>query len=71
MNMRKKFVFGDMSKVLKGFEDKWVALYIKDDQVVIAGSGDTIPEAIEKAREKGIDDPILMRVPQESLSYVI
>jgi len=71
MFVKKKFVFGDMSKVLKGFEGKWVALSIKDGQVVISGSGVTISEAIEKARQKGVNDPILIRAPQESCAYII
>lgn len=68
--MKKRFVLGDMSEVLKGFEGKWVALSMKDGQIVISGSGITISEAIEKARENGVDDPTLIRAP-EACSYIV
>jgi hypothetical protein len=71
MFMKKTFVLGDMSEVLRGFEGKWVALSIKDGQVVISGSGVTITEAVEKARESGVDDPTLIRAPEESCAYII
>jgi len=68
--MKNTFVFGDMSKVLRGFEGKWVALSMKDNQIVISGSGITINEAIEKARKNGVDDPTLIRAP-EACSYIL
>lgn len=67
----KKIFFGDMSKTLKGYEGKWVALSIKEGQFVISGSGVTIGEAIEKARQKAVNDPILIRAPEESCTYII
>jgi hypothetical protein len=71
MFVKKKFFVGDMSEVLRGYEGKWAALSIKDDQIAISGSGVTISEAIEKARQKGVNDPILIRAPQESCAYII
>lgn len=71
MLVKKKFVIGDMSEVLRGLGGKWVALSLKDGQVVISGSGDTIREAVEKARKKGVDDPTLVRAPEESCAYII
>ena len=71
MFMKKTFVLGDMSKVLRGFEGKWVALSIKNGQIVISGSGVTISEAVEKARKSGVDDPTLVRAPEESCAYII
>jgi hypothetical protein len=53
MSTKKKFFFGDMSKVLKGFEGKWVALSIKDGQVVISGSGESLGDAIQGHEKKG------------------
>lgn len=67
----KEFAFGDMSKILEGYEGKWVALYIPEKQIVISGSGNTISEAIEKSRQKGINKPVLIRVPEECYSQVI
>lgn len=69
--MRKKFALTDMSEVLKGFEGKWVALSFRDGQIMVSGSGNSIEEAIEKASQKGEDDPILMKVPSEAMSYVV
>jgi hypothetical protein len=71
MFVKKKLLFRDMSKVLEGYEGKWVALSIKEGQFVISGSGVTIGEAIEKARQKGVNDPILVRAPQESCVYIV
>jgi hypothetical protein len=69
--MKNTFILGDMSKVLKGFEGKWVALSMKDGQIVISGSGVSIKEAVEKAHEHKVDDPILMKAPEESYAYII
>lgn len=71
MSMKSTFILGDMSKVLKGFEGKWVALSMKDGQIVISGSGVSIKEAVEKAHEHKVDDPILMKAPEESCAYII
>ena len=71
MFTKKKILCADMSKILEGHEGKWVALSIKEGQLVISGSGVTIDEAIERARQKGINDPILTRAPQESYAYII
>lgn len=71
MSMKNTFVLGDMSKALKGFEGKWVALSMKDGQIVISGSGVSIKEAVEKAHEHKVDDPVLMKAPEESCAYII
>jgi hypothetical protein len=61
----------DMSQIPKGYEGKWVAFSSSEGQSVIEGSGATIREAVEKAQKKGINDPVLVRVPEEACSYVI
>jgi len=61
----------DMTEIFRGFEGKWVAFYIKEGQIVVSGSGNTIKETMEKAREKGIGDVTLVKVPQESVGYVL
>lgn len=68
---KRRFVGGDLSKILKGFGGKWVALSMKDGEIIVGGSGSTIDEAIERANERGVNDPILMRVPEESCTYIL
>lgn len=69
---RKEREMNDMTKVLIGYEGKWVGLSLsKDDQMVVKGSGDSIAEAISEAKENGEEDPILLRVPLEWLPYIL
>lgn len=68
--MKKRFVLGDMSEILRGYEGKWVALSMKDEQIVISGSGVTINEAIEKAWKNGVNDPTLMKAP-DLCAYIL
>jgi len=68
---KKKFVLGDVTKILEGYEGKWVALYNSKKQTIISGSGNTISEAIEKSQQKGINDSVLIRVPEKNVSYVL
>lgn len=71
MSMIKKKSYIDMSKILEGFEGKWVALSLKDGQIVISGSGNSVEEAITKALHKGEEDPIVMKVPSEAMTYIV
>lgn len=67
---KKKFVLGDMTKILEGYEGKWVTLYSSKKQIIISGSGNTISEAIEESLQKGISDTVLIRVPEKDVSYI-
>ena len=58
----------DWTKIYDKYKGLWVALL--DDEKTVAGSGKTAKEALERAQEKGIKNPILMRVPTEILPYV-
>lgn len=71
MFVKKKENIFDLSKILEGYEGKWVALSIQKDKVVVSGSGNTIDEAIEKAKQRGVDDPIITRVPSEPFCNVV
>ena len=71
MRVAKKKPYIDMTKVLAGFEGKWVALSFKEGQIVVSGSGDSIGEAIAKASEKGENDPIVMKVPSQLMAYIV
>ncbi len=71
MRVAKKKPYIDMSKILKGLEGKWVALSLKQGQFTISGSGNSAEEAVNRASQKGEDDPILIRVPTKAMSYII
>jgi hypothetical protein len=58
----------DWTKIYKKYRGLWVALK-KDNKTVIA-SGQTLKEAIEKAKKKGYKEPILFRVPTEIIPYI-
>jgi hypothetical protein len=58
----------DWTKIYKKYRGLWVALK-KDNKTVIA-SGQTLKEAVEKAKKKGYKEPILFRVPTEIIPYI-
>ena len=58
----------DWSKIYKKYKGQWVALL--DDQQTVVGSGDSIERALAEARERGHDDPIVMRMPSKILPYI-
>ena len=41
----------------------WLAL--NEEQTAVVGAGRTIEEAIEKAKAKGVEDPIIIWAPKE------
>lgn len=59
----------DLSKVLKNFSSTWVALKPEDNKVV--ASGEKLKTVIDKAREKGVNSPILTRVPKDYGTYIL
>ncbi len=58
----------DWTKLYKNYKGKWVAL--EDDERTVVGSGTKAKEALEEARQKGYDHPILHRVPSDLITYV-
>ncbi len=71
MFVPKKKSYIDMSKILEGFEGKWVALSLKEGRLVISGSGNSAREAIDRASQKGEDDPILIKVASKAMNYIL
>jgi hypothetical protein len=54
-----------ISELIKDIpEGSWVAL--SDDQERVVAYAEHVHDAIELAKQRGEDDPILMRVPLES-----
>ncbi|MFO0704407.1 MAG: DUF5678 domain-containing protein [Candidatus Andersenbacteria bacterium] len=58
----------DWTKTYKKYKGLWVA-FLKDEKTVV-GSGKTAKQALAVAREKGHDNPILMRMPTNLNAYV-
>ena len=56
----------DLSKILEKHKEGWLAL-TPDNKRLIA-TGDTLDEALENARKKGVKDPSLLKAsPQTNL----
>jgi hypothetical protein len=58
----------DWTKIYKKYKGLWVAL--KKDQKTVVASDKTARGALKKAEKKGLDDPILFRVPTKILPYI-
>lgn len=59
----------DLSKSLRGYSSKWVALRPQSAKVV--ASGDSPKAALEKARRNGVANPVLTRVPKDYGAYIL
>jgi len=59
----------DLSKILEPFSNEWVALSEDEDRVV--SHGKTVREVLEKAKESGVESPIITKVPTEYGNYVL
>ena len=51
----------DWSQLYKKYKGLWVAL--ADDELTVLGAGETVKEAIAKAKIKSSQAPILTRMP--------
>ena len=58
----------DWTGLFEKHSGAWVAL--KDDERSVVSYARKAQQALEKAQEKGWDQPILVRVPTESSAYV-
>ena len=56
------------TKIYKKYKGLWVALS-KDEETVL-GAGKTLKVALEKAREKSNEKPIVARIPQNLAPFV-
>lgn len=59
----------DMTPIIKKYRGYFVA--ISHDRKHVYGKGATAKEAIKKAREKGIIEPIITKVPVENRNYLL
>jgi len=59
----------DLSKSLKGYSNKWIALKPKTAKVVAVSN--SLKSVIKEAREKGVDRPVLTRAPKNYGTYIL
>ena len=58
----------DMTKILKKYRNRWIAL-TDDDKIICAGS--TLDDVMKKAKRKGYNEPVTMKVPDLRLEFVM
>lgn len=58
----------DWTKTYKKYKGSWVAL--KDDEKTVVAEGKTVKEVMEKSKKKGLETPILFKVPTKILPFV-
>ncbi len=51
----------DLSKILKAYEGKWVAL--TPDETKVLGASTDLDEALKQARDKGFPCPFIIKSP--------
>lgn len=56
------------SKIYTAHKGQWVAL--EKDEVTVVGHGKTPREALNRAAESGVKNPILTKVPRKVQTYV-
>lgn len=59
----------DLSKILRVYHNEWVAL--SNDEKRVVASGKTLEKALREAKERGVDNPIMTKVPKEYGNYVL
>ena len=71
MKRKKKQVMKpvDMTPFYKKYRGYYLAL--SDDRKKVLAKGHTAEEALKEAKEKGIKDPLLARIPWENRSYLL
>jgi len=58
----------DWTKIYKKYKGLWVALAADEETVLAAGK--TLKQALEEARQKGYQHPIMTRMPEKLVAYV-
>ena len=58
----------DLSKVIKKYKDKWVAL--TSDNKKLIGSGNSLSQVLSIAQKKGVKDPSVFKVPSVKNLFV-
>jgi hypothetical protein len=58
----------DWTELFEKYKGLWVAL--ADDEKKVLGAGKTAKDALEEARSKGNEAPILSHIPEKLMAYV-
>jgi hypothetical protein len=58
----------EWSRQFRKYRGLWVAF--KSDETTVAGSGKTAKAAAEKAKKKGVQAPVLVRMPRNLDAYI-
>lgn len=59
----------DLSKTLRKYSSEWIALEPNTMKVIAVGK---LPKnALDKARNKGINHPVLTRAPKDYETYIL
>jgi len=61
----------DFTKILEGYEGKWVAISNPQTEPKVIGSGTSIEEAIKQAAGNGDENATLMRVPEKWVNWIL
>lgn len=59
----------DMTPIIKKYSGYFVALSY--DRKKVLGKGHTPEEALEEAKKKGFNDPMLIKIPNENRNYLL
>lgn len=59
----------DMTKIYKEYKGRWVALRAPGQTQVVA-AGQTLQETLERARKKGVTQPLVAQIPKGVLPIV-
>ena len=62
--MVKMTVFSD-----RRYREKWIAL--KDDQKTVVAVASSPREALKESRTKGMENPIVTRIPKDNSGYIL
>ena len=57
----------DFIEIHKKYKGKWIALTL-DEKKVIA-SGESLEQILEESKKKGLEHPIVMRIPPAVVPY--
>lgn len=58
----------DWRQLYKRYRGRWIGLL--DDEMTVVASGSTPTEVLERAKKKGVEHPILFKMPTNLLPFV-
>lgn len=64
-----KIQTADLSKILREYSNTWLAL--NPDSMKVVATAREPKTVLEKARRKGIEDPILTKAPKDYGTYIL